>query len=196
MLNFEYLTLRGLNEIPIVEMMMKMYRVWREENIEEEKSVENELATELKIDPVLRFVYYVLFSKGGEFLNIPEKTQIGIIKYLTAVFYSVKGTSAVFSKLHEHFGFDYENNEVVYTPTELDFKLTADSVSWVNDEIKFTDYFTDFLKELLYVGKGEILGEISTYGLDSITLDISDNVYIKTNSNIDLFRHISMRYEN
>lgn len=176
------------NKIPVVEMMVKMYKNYVELRDKEEEDPDP-LEIEIRVDPVLRFVRYVLInSNPSDFTSQPEEIQLGIIRYITAAFYSVKGTAAVFSGLTKYLGLEFADS-VVYTQQSLDFKLTSESVSWVNEEERFVKHFNDFLFELLFIGKGGILDNIDTYGIDAIEMTISDEVAINTGIHTDLYRY-------
>lgn len=194
-LKFDPITFRKLDEkVEVVDQMIKMYEEYIK--LERTKAEDDDFQLELKIDPVLRFVAYVLvnnpeFSKFSDIDS--EAIKERIIRYITAAFYSSKGTGAVFQKMTEYLGLEYEG-DVVYTQRTLDFKLVPESVKWVVEEERFVNYFNDFLLELLFVGEGEVLDRIETYGRDTITMEIKDTVQIKTDIGIDLYRyHIILR---
>ena len=176
--------------IQVVDQLVTMYEKYKADNTTD---LGYSLLSEMKVDPVLNFIARILFSKhySGNIIDLPDETALGILRYLAAVFYSVKGTSEVFYKLSEYFGFEY-SGKIVYTQTSLDFKLTAASVSWVRDEGRFFKYFREFLLELLFVGQSSIIDEIGTYGIEAITYRIEDTIEIKLSSNIDLIRHIEI----
>ena len=224
-MNFDYIKqIRpALYDIPVVKMMVDMYTIHK--GMEEDS--DDFLLEELKLDPVLRFVHYVLYNNSlaqysdppyeypeylidwqddegnsVSFSSLPKEKQEGILRYITAVFYSVKGTAAVFTKLTSLLKFDYVIDQengiygVTYTPDKLDFYLRPECVGWISEEEKFINYFTDFLSELLFLGPGTILNDITAFGFEAVTMNINDTVRIKTNSNIDLFRHTIVDNEN
>ena len=191
-LNFDYAKFNKdgsslYSKIPVVKMMVKMYKEYREEN---KTTDEDDFKIETRVDPVLRFVKYVLENSNlDNFNSLPdEETKLGIIRYITAAFYSFKGTAAVFQGLTKYLGIDFADS-VVYTQQSLDFKLDPDSVAWVNEEERFIKQFNDFLYELLFLGRGDILDNTETYGVNAITMEINDTVEIRTSASIDLYRY-------
>lgn len=190
-LNFDYAKFNKdgsslCSKIPVIGMMVEMYRIYREED---KTTDEDDFKIETRVDPVLRFVTYVLENSNlDNFNSLDEETKLGIIRYITAAFYSFKGTAAVFQGLTKYLGIDFADS-VVYTQQSLDFKLDPDSVAWVNEEERFIRQFNDFLYELLFLGRGDILDNIETYGVNSITMEINDTVEIRTSASIDLYRY-------
>ena len=186
--------------IPVVKQMVDMYEKYRSDVYEEED--DSRLLTEFRVDPVLKFVAYVLTnntnmkwgSEDGSFSDLPEDVQMGILRYITAVFYSVKGSADVFYRLSDFFGFLYTSSPT-YTQSKLDFELADKDANgnnilgWVTEETRFIKYFTNFLLELLFVGKGEVLDDSSTFGMDVITMRINDEVYMKASISVDLYRY-------
>lgn len=191
------------NVIPVVKQMVDMYEKYRSDIYKEAE--DTKLMMEFRVDPVLKFVAYVLTNNTnlkwgeseGSFSDLPEDVQMGILRYITAVFYSVKGSTAVFYKLTDFFGFIY-TSPPTYTQKKLDFELADKDgegnniLGWITEETRFINYFTNFLLELLFVGKGEVLDDSATFGMDAITMRINDDVYIRASIDVDLYRyHIS-----
>lgn len=97
----------------------------------------------LKLDPVKRFLS----------LCIPESKYIdsdqdydAVLSYLSALFYSVKGTLKVFEYMKKYLGLEFQG-EIVYTTKYVEFSLKNLKV---DDESIFSEAMRDFLNALLY----------------------------------------------
>ena len=197
-----------LFNIELVQRMIKMYSRYRYEADEEVKYLNGEDAisspglnswvydkfkADLDIDPVLRFTDYVVSNRKdamipGYSTERSEEEIQNIERFIAHTFYLAKGTGDILGKTHDIFGFEYIG-DITYTNSSLNFKISGSSLSWVSDEEKFINYFSDFLKELIFINKEgqDLLENIDTYNLE-FTIDINEVIDTNIESNLQAFR--------
>ena len=207
-MRFDYIISQPhLFSIEIINRMVRMYSKYRYEADEEDYLSGDSDATrnpglnawvydkfnaDLDVDPVLRFTDYVV-SKRKETM-IPDYSERdtaeiqNIERFIAHTFYLAKGTEEILEKTQSIFGFEYIG-DITYTNSSLNFKISGTSLSWVDDEEKFINYFSDFLKELIFINKegSELLENIDTYNLE-FTININETINTNIESGIQAFR--------
>ena len=209
-MRFDYIISQPhLFSIELVQRMVKMYSRYRYEADEEVKYLNGEDATrnpglnawvydkfsaDLDVDPVLRFTDYVVSKRKDTMIPgySEEEGKMAEIqnieRFIAHTFYLAKGTEEILEKTKSIFGFEYIG-DITYTNSSLNFKISGTSLSWVDDEEKFINYFSDFLKELIFINKegSELLENIDTYNLE-FTININETINTNIESSIQAFR--------
>jgi hypothetical protein len=126
----------------------------------------------LKTDPVKRFVE--MTAKIRESVEseeeYDEEEYENIINYISALFYSVKGTPKVFDFIRSYLNLDFD---YVYDGLKLSFHIQRVDTT---DEKRYTDCLKSFLQTLLYFNEEKLDIQISYINLkveEEIDSDLS-----------------------
>lgn len=110
------------------------------------------------------------YTKKKVLSEASEKSS-GILNYLTALFYSVKGTFRVFDYLRDYNIIDLVESEIKYTVKSI--SVTVKSIDGITSS-QFCDSFEKFLSALLFFEKLSIT-------IKSNSLSVSDNLLTRIN---------------
>lgn len=112
--------------------------------------------TNMKIDPVLRFVGFCVKKKEDQ----SEEEYEAILSYIVRLFYSVRGTKRVFDYISRYLGIRFAGDPI-YTSKSISFSIDNNTSSY--DVSLFNTYLIEFLDTLLYY---ENLGYKVDWNLD------------------------------
>lgn len=136
---------KHLRRLKIIDDMCKLIQEYVDEGLLEDRTTafDNYLYY-LKVDPVKRFLHFCINSwEDGD----REENYESVIKYLSKLFYSVKGTVKVLEYMQRYLNLKITN--IIYSVEVLSF--TIEEVTLVDiDEKIFYDALIDFLEALLY----------------------------------------------
>lgn len=136
-----------LKKLPIIDQMDRLIRGYAEYigNTNQEDILPSTYSYDLLNDPVCRFLSLCM-SLSGKNLISPENKEEDVIKYLTRLFYSVKGTVKVFEYMKKYLGLEIVG-DIIYTVDYVEIRITGLSLT---DEGNFTYSFRNFLSSLIY----------------------------------------------
>lgn len=123
-----------LRTLTVVDQLAKMVTAYSES-----KSANSSI--EETTDPVKKFVKMVIKPE-----NCPQN-YADVIDYITAVFYTVKGTFKVIEYMKMYLGFS--DDSIVYSPESISIGETGETD---NDNL-YISALKGFLNELLYFGE-------------------------------------------
>ena len=160
-MNFSYIKSQGhLMEVPVIKQMVELYTRYRSSY-----SSSGSLGsfkyyyTSQGLDPVRDFVETNLYER---IKDIPDYENI--IDYVTAMFYSVKGTLKVFDYMGRFFNDSLEvAGDKLYNGENLTINLVLENSLY--NTVEFVEGLRDFLSSLLWIGDP---------GDDNINITIND----------------------
>ena len=130
----------------------------------------------MKLDPVLRFTGYCIPKRDDQ-----DKTEYeSIINYITRLFYSLCGTTQIFSYMSRYLGLKFEG-DAVYTGKIISFTL---SESPGEDVALFDKYLREFLDTLLYYESLQI-------GIKNLGILISENLDFYTGLGVVTYKYFN-----
>ena len=131
-----------LKKIKLIRDLCKMISEYSEHYYSDNSSSFNDYYYYLKKDPIQKFLSLCITKD-----NIAEGQDLEeVIKYISRLFYSVKGTSKVFDYMKKYLGLSISGN-IIHNSNYIEITLTSVNL---NDEGGFVDAFRDFLEALLY----------------------------------------------
>lgn len=159
-MNLSYIKSQGhLMEIPILKQMVELYEVYLRTSQESSLGSFRYYYTSQGLDPVRDFVETNLIDK---IKSIPDYENI--IDYVTAMFYSVKGTLKVFDYMGRFFNDSLEvAGDKLYNGENLTVNLVLSDSLY--NTVEFVEGLKNFLSCLLWIGDP---------GDDNISITIDD----------------------
>lgn len=135
--------LRNLVVVNQLAEMISAYNRIKRENTEVLENMEG-INQEKSLDPVKKFIY-MRVSPGNSIFTEGSQNYADVINYLTALFYSVKGTQKVLEYMKKFLGFT--DKEVIYDVKSISiFPANFE----LGDERLYYEALFGFLEELLY----------------------------------------------
>lgn len=135
--------LRNLVVVNQLAEMISAYNRMKRENTEVLENMEG-INQEKSLDPVKKFIY-MRVSPGNSIFTEGSQNYADVINYLTALFYSVKGTQKVLEYMKKYLGFT--DKEVIYDAKSISIFPTSFDLG---DETLYYESLFGFLEELLY----------------------------------------------
>lgn len=132
-----------LKKLKIVKDLADLIREYGEHYYIDNVDSFNDYDYYLKKDPVQKFLSMCINSE-----SIPEDQSLEeIIRYVSKLFYSVKGTMKVFEYIKRYLGLNISGN-IFYNTNRVE--ITIDSIN-LTDENSFIESFKEFLSALILV---------------------------------------------
>lgn len=162
-----------------IELINRLYKMIIEQSKQDEGSKDSfsDYQWSLSNDPVKRFIDLCLPK------DLVDRQDT--INYLSALFYSVKGTYKVFDHLIYHNLIDSSRSRITYTAREIKIEI---SKIGVNKEI-FCSALEDFLEALLYFESLKIY-------IDDIDLEMTGNLTTQLNHGEVYYQHYEAVVDN
>lgn len=135
---------KHLRKLKIIDNMCNMIQEYVDEGLLEDRTTAfDNYYYYLKVDPVQKFLRICINSWDDE----RKENYDSVIKYLSKLFYSVKGTVKVLEYMKHYLNMKITNE--IYSVQILSFTIEEVTLTDIDEKI-FHDALIDFLNALLY----------------------------------------------
>ena len=136
---------KHLRKLKIIDDMCRLIQGYVDDGLLEDRTTAfDNYYYYLKVDPVKRFLHFCINSwEDGS----REENYESVIKYLSKLFYSVKGTVRVLEYMQRYLNLKITN--IIYTVEVLSLTIEEVTLEDIDEKI-FYDALIDFLEALLY----------------------------------------------
>lgn len=135
---------KHLRKLTVVNQLAEMISAYNRSKSSEVSESTEGINQEKSVDPVKKFIY-MRISPGNSIFTEGTQNYADVINYLTALFYSVKGTQKVLEYMKKYLGFT--DKEVIYDAKSISIFPTSFDLG---DETLYYESLFGFLEELLY----------------------------------------------
>jgi hypothetical protein len=147
---------KHLRRLRIIDNMCRLIQVYSDDYLEDRTTAFDNYRYYLKIDPVKRFLHFCINSWEDN-SNGENENYESVIKYLSKLFYSVKGTIKVLEYMKRYLNLKITRE--TYSIQVLSFTLEEVTLTDIDEKI-FYDALLDFLEALLYFKTADIKIEL------------------------------------
>lgn len=166
---------KHLRNLTVVDQLAKLLSAYNSEKVGEKLSSDG-INQDKCTDPVKKFIYMRLDSEAEMFAT-GIQNYADVVNYLTALFYSVKGTQRVLEYMIKYLGFN--EKEIIYDAKTISIFPSEDTLV---DETLYYNSLLLFLEELLYF-------EDFKTDLGSVNLVIDHKVSTKVHAGSDIHHY-------
>lgn len=147
---------KHLRKLKVVDDMCKLIQGYADSDYSKETSASfDDYFYYLKVDPVKRFLYFCIDSWSNN--EGREENYESVIKYISKLFYSVKGTVKVLEYMQRYLNLEITN--IIYSVEVLSFTIKEVNLVDIDEKI-FYDSLIAFLEALLYFKSVDIRVEL------------------------------------
>lgn len=137
---------KHLRNLKVIDDMCRLIQGYVEEGyLEDRTTAFDNYYYYLKVDPVKRFLHFCIDDWSEE--EDRDENYESVIKYISKLFYSVKGTVKVLEYMQRYLNLKITN--IIYSVEVLSFTIEEVTLTDIDEKI-FYDALIDFLEALLY----------------------------------------------
>lgn len=138
---------KHLRNLKIIDNMCQMIQDYADNYIVDREEAFDNYYYYLKVDPVKRFLHFCINKWDEDDEEHKDENYDSVIKYISKLFYSVKGTVKVLEYMKRYLNLKITN--LIYSVEVLSFTIEEVTLTDIDEKIYY-DALIDFLNALLY----------------------------------------------